>query len=87
MQEVKKSTKKDKIKNHHSLIVWNDDFNTFEHVINCLVKYCGHSQDQATQCTYTIHYKGRCEVKKGDKEKLQIMANYLKFEKITSSVE
>ena len=47
------------------LVVYNDDFNTFEHVINTLIRICKHSQEQAEQCTYIIHYKGKCSVKKG----------------------
>lgn len=47
------------------LIVYNDDFNTFDHVINTLIKVCKHSVEQAEQCTYIIHYKGKCAVKKG----------------------
>ena len=47
------------------LIVYNDDFNTFEHVINTLIKVCKHTTEQAEQCTYLIHYAGKCSVKKG----------------------
>ncbi|MGB3184090.1 MAG: ATP-dependent Clp protease adaptor ClpS [Cyclobacteriaceae bacterium] len=47
------------------LIVYNDDFNTFDHVINTLVKVCKHSLIQAEQCTHIIHYRGKCSVKKG----------------------
>lgn len=47
------------------LIVFNDDHNTFEHVINTLVKVCRHTAEQAEQCTLIIHYKGKCSVKKG----------------------
>ena len=55
------------------LIVYNDDFNTFEHVINTLIKVCRHSKEQAEQCTYIIHYKGKCAVKKGTFEELHPM--------------
>ena len=47
------------------LIVYNDDFNTFDHVINTLIKVCKHDQTQAEQCTWLIHYKGKCKVKEG----------------------
>lgn len=47
------------------LIVYNDDVNTFEHVINTLVRICDHTKEQAEQCTMLIHYKGKCAVKKG----------------------
>ena len=53
------------------LVVYNDDFNTFEHVINTLVKVCKHSAEQAEQCSWIIHYKGKCSVKKGEYKKLK----------------
>jgi ATP-dependent Clp protease adaptor protein ClpS len=47
------------------LVVFNDDFNTFDHVIRTLIKVCKHTPEQAEQCTWLIHYKGRCTVKMG----------------------
>ncbi|SDK21213.1 ATP-dependent Clp protease adaptor protein ClpS [Catalinimonas alkaloidigena] len=47
------------------LVVFNDDVNTFDHVINTLVKVCRHTMEQAEQCTWLIHYKGKCTVKQG----------------------
>lgn len=55
------------------LMVFNDDFNTFEHVIAILMKVCKHSHEQAEQCTMLIHYKGKCAVKKGSREELKPM--------------
>ncbi len=55
------------------LVVFNDDFNTFDHVINTLIKICKHSQEQAEQCTYIVHYKGKCAVKKGTYNDLKPM--------------
>jgi ATP-dependent Clp protease adaptor protein ClpS len=55
------------------LVVYNDDFNTFDHVINTLVKVCKHSAEQAEQCAYIIHYRGKCAVKKGVFEELHPM--------------
>ncbi|SMD41855.1 ATP-dependent Clp protease adaptor protein ClpS [Aquiflexum balticum DSM 16537] len=55
------------------LVVFNDDFNTFEHVTKVLIKVCQHSAEQAEQCTLIIHYKGKCAVKKGSREKLKPM--------------
>jgi ATP-dependent Clp protease adaptor protein ClpS len=57
----------------NDLIVYNDDVNTFEHVINTLIKVCGHTAEQAEQCTYLIHYKGKCTVKIGNFEELTPM--------------
>jgi ATP-dependent Clp protease adaptor protein ClpS len=53
-----------------NLIVWNDEVNSFEWVIETLVKICGHSPEQAEQCTIIIHYKGKCRVKNGSWEDL-----------------
>ena len=55
------------------LVVYNDDFNTFEHVINTLIKVCKHSAEQAEQCTWIIHYRGKCSVKKGTFDELRPM--------------
>lgn len=52
------------------LVVFNDDFNTFDHVIDTLIKVCRHSPEQAEQCTWIIHYKGKCAVKSGQEQKL-----------------
>lgn len=55
------------------LIIYNDDYNTFDHVINTLIRVCRHTQEQAEQCTYIIHYKGKCAVKKGTLRELKPM--------------
>jgi ATP-dependent Clp protease adaptor protein ClpS len=55
------------------LIVFNDDFNTFEHVIATLIRVCKHTPEQAEQCTWLIHYKGKCAVKNGSYEELKPM--------------
>lgn len=47
------------------LVVFNDDVNTFDHVIETLIKVCRHSVEQAEQCTWIIHFRGRCTVKTG----------------------
>jgi ATP-dependent Clp protease adaptor protein ClpS len=55
------------------LVVFNDDFNTFEHVIKTLIRVCKHTPEQAEQCTWLIHYKGKCAVKSGAYEELNPM--------------
>ena len=47
------------------LVVFNDDVNTFDHVIETLIRVCEHTPEQAEQCTLIIHYKGKCTVKTG----------------------
>lgn len=55
----------------NNLILFNDDVNTFEWVIECLMKYCGHDAVQAEQCAYLVHYTGKCAVKSGPLDKLK----------------
>lgn len=61
----------------HNLIVWNDDVNTFDHVIESLVDVCEHSAEQAEQCALIIHHKGKYGVKKGTFEILRPQAEAL----------
>ncbi len=55
------------------LLVFNDEHNTFDHVINTLIKVCKHEKHQAEQCTYLIHFKGKCRVKEGSYDYLKPM--------------
>ncbi len=48
-----------------NLILFNDDFNTFEFVIETLIDVCKHEPEQAEQCTIIVHFKGKCAVKSG----------------------
>lgn len=57
------------------LVVFNDDTNTFEHVIDTLVDVCGHTPEQAEQCAWIIHSKGKYAVKEGEFESLAPMRN------------
>jgi ATP-dependent Clp protease adaptor protein ClpS len=55
------------------LVVFNDEVNTFDHVIETLVKVCKHTREQAEQCTLIIHYNGKCTVKLGTFDTLKPM--------------
>jgi len=70
-----------------NLIVWNDDVNTFDWVIETLVEVCGHTEEQAEQCAYIIHFQGKCSVKKGDYEKLKMMCDKITDRGISATVE
>jgi ATP-dependent Clp protease adaptor protein ClpS len=59
------------------LIIYNDDYNTFDYVIESLVKVCKHEVIQAEQCTWIIHYNGKCAVKKGSFDDLRPMRQAL----------
>ncbi len=69
------------------IVVYNDDFNTFDHVIHSLIKVCKHDPIQAEQCTFLIHHKGKCSVKKGSYEKLEPMCTALLERGITAEIE
>ena len=53
------------------IILHNDDVNTFEHVIDCLMEICGHESVQAEQCAHIVHYNGKCSVKRGTFDQLE----------------
>lgn len=55
----------------HQIVLFNDDVNTFDHVINTLVRVCKHTPEQAEQCSILVHYKGKCTVKTGSFEDLK----------------
>jgi len=52
------------------LILHNDDVNTFDYVIACLIEFCRHEPIQAEQCAYITHFKGKCEIRSGSLEQL-----------------
>lgn len=70
-----------------NLVVHNDDYNTFDHVINTLIKVCKHNTQQAEQCTYIIHYKGRCAVKRGSYKELKPMKEGVNEAGISATIE
>jgi ATP-dependent Clp protease adaptor protein ClpS len=59
------------------LVVYNDDVNTFDNVINWLIEICNHEVLQAEQCAHIVHYKGKCSVKTGSFDDLQPRASAL----------
>ena len=50
---------------NNEIVLFNDDVNTFDHVIDTLIRVCKHSSEQAEQCAILVHYKGKCTVKTG----------------------
>jgi ATP-dependent Clp protease adaptor protein ClpS len=71
----------------HMLIVWNDDVNTFDWVIETLVEVCRHSPEQAEQCALLIHTKGKYGVKKGTYEILKPMCEAICERLINATIE
>lgn len=70
----------------YKLVLHNDDFNTFDFVIECLIKICHHTLEQAEQCTILVHYKGKCTVKTGSLEYLTPMHQKLLSCGLTSEI-
>ncbi|TXH19993.1 MAG: ATP-dependent Clp protease adaptor ClpS [Chitinophagaceae bacterium] len=69
------------------LIVWNDDVNTFDWVIKALIDICGHSPEQAEQCSLFIHFKGKYAVKDGNFDDLKPMCEAIIDRGINATVE
>lgn len=61
----------EKESNQNEIVLYNDEVNTFDHVINSLIFACEHTPEQAEQCSIIVHYKGKCTVKTGDIEELE----------------
>lgn len=67
-EKVKVDTKE---KQNNEIVLYNDDVNTFDHVINTLIYACEHTSEQAEQCSLLVHYKGKCTVKTGPYKELE----------------
>ena len=78
---------KEQIVDQQDLIVFNDDVNSFDHVIASLIKICKHTDIQAEQCTTIIHYKGKCQVKRGSYDKLEPMCTALLEKGISAEIQ
>lgn len=71
----------------NELVLYNDDFNTFEFVIQSLIEVCHHQPEQAEQCTLIVHYKGKCAVKSGDFDQLDTLKQQLTDRGLTATIE
>ena len=71
----------------YKLIVWNDEVNTFDWVIDALMAVCGHEREQAEQCTMLIHYKGKCAVKNGSYDELKAQRDAITDRLINATIE
>lgn len=71
----------------YQLVVWNDDVNTFEWVIETLMEVCGHTHEQAEQCAYIIHFSGKYAVKNGDYDDLRPMCDAILDRGINATLE
>jgi ATP-dependent Clp protease adaptor protein ClpS len=57
--------------NQHHIVLHNDEVKTFDIVINSLINVCEHTEEQAEQCTWLVHFKGKCTVKTGELKELE----------------
>ncbi|MBT0533179.1 ATP-dependent Clp protease adaptor ClpS [Riemerella anatipestifer] len=70
----------------HKLVLHNDDFNTFDFVIESLMEVCAHTLEQVEQCTFLVHYKGKCTVKTGNLELIEPMHKKLLLRGLSSEI-
>lgn len=82
LEEVKTKTESNK-----NLILYNDDFNTFDFVTESLIKVCRHDSIQAEQCTFLVHFTGKCAVKSAPFNKLKPMCEALLERGLTAKIE
>lgn len=75
------------IQKNKNLVLYNDDFNTFQHVIESLVEICNHNELQAEQCAYLVHHTGKCAVKVGTYKKLEPLCTALLERNLTANIE
>mgnify|MGYP000489409291 CR=1 FL=1 len=61
----------EELTNQNEIVLFNDDVNTFDHVIDMLIYACDHTPEQAEQCSILVHYKGKCTVKTGSYDDLK----------------
>jgi ATP-dependent Clp protease adaptor protein ClpS len=71
----------------YHLIIWNDDVNTFDWVIQALMEICNHTYEQAEQCSILIHFKGKYAVKEGSYEELEPMCTAITDRGISATIE
>ena len=68
------------------LVLFNDDYHTFDYVIKALIDICRHTREQAEQCTIMVHYKGRCTVKNGSYEDLLPLHTAMLDKQLTTEI-
>ena len=85
--EQEKTDLLDTLESSFNLVVWNDNVNTFEWVIETLITVCKHTSEQAEQCAFIIHFNGKYAVKQGDYEMLKPMHEAIVDRGINATIE
>jgi len=67
----------EEVSKQNEIVLFNDDVNTFDFVIDSLIEICDHTLEQAEQCTILVHYKGKCTVKTGEYNDLKLRCSKL----------
>ncbi len=75
------------VKDSNRLILWNDDINTFDHVIYCLMHHLQYTENEAEKIAWTVHNEGKCAVLEGSYTEMEIYRKILKSEGLTVSVD
>lgn len=83
LEKVEVGTKEEKL---HEIILYNDDHNTFDYVIEVLIAVCDHTPEQAEQCSLLVHYKGKCGVKTGTYDELEPKCSLLLDAGLTAEI-
>ena len=73
--------------NEKILVLYNDDYHTFDFVIDCLVEICKHDSYQAEQCAWIVHHKGKCDIKSGSYKVLKPMKEKLADKELKVSID
>nr|WP_294896465.1 ATP-dependent Clp protease adaptor ClpS [uncultured Pedobacter sp.] len=71
----------------HRLILWNDDVNSFDHVIYCLMKYLDYSENQAEKIAWTVHNEGKCAILEGSFTEMEVYRKILQQEGLSVTVD
>ncbi len=74
-------------KTENKIVLFNDEVNTFDHVIDMLVEACDHTPVQAEQCSLIVHYKGKCSVKTGEYSDLEPRCSKLLEAGLTAEIQ
>lgn len=86
-QEQEELLLEEEVVKENQIILYNDDVNTFDWVIESLVSICSHDREQAEQCSVIVHYSGKCSVKIGEFDRLRPMCEALLDRGLSATIE
>ena len=86
-KELEKGGTDELMSDERNLVLFNDDHNTFDHVIETLVKVCKHEYNQAEQCALVAHFNGKCTVKTGSFDELKPMQEAMSLQDLTVEIQ